>query len=186
MPFEVRDPAALKTLVPGATVRFTTVERGHEEYAEQLQTIKVTNFESEPTEAGRLTVLHRALDPAAVRNRSLSASRFRIYLVRPDKACHAPRAIQGKSSGADIRLFALPQPELLLRLSNNLSQMIRRFPDLPVATWCLVTIVIDPDDGSETKRWRNMRTPGRPTPRHGISSPANCQRRSGRWRSCLA
>ncbi len=33
MPFEVREPEVLKTIKPGTTVRFTMVERGHEEYA---------------------------------------------------------------------------------------------------------------------------------------------------------
>lgn len=65
MPFEVREASVLKTLAIGTTVRFDMVEQGREDYAEHLQAIKVTNYEAEPTEAARLTFLHRALNPAA-------------------------------------------------------------------------------------------------------------------------
>lgn len=147
MPFEVRDPAALKTLEPGATIRFTMVERGHEEYAEQLQTVKVTNFESEPTEAGRLTVLHRALDPAAAAKIvpvGQQVPDFTLY----DQTKHATHFAQfkGKVVALTFAYSRCPNPNYCFRLSNNLSQMIRRFHDHAGRDLVLVTIVIDPDN----------------------------------------
>jgi protein SCO1/2 len=150
MPFEVREPAVLKTLVPGTTVRFTMVERGHEEYAEQLQTIKVTNFESEPTEAGRLTVLHRALDPAALAKIvpvGQQVPDFTLY----DQAQHATHFSQfrGKVVALTFAYSRCPNPNYCFRLSNNLSRLSRRFHDSIGRDLVLVTIVIDPDNDKD-------------------------------------
>jgi protein SCO1/2 len=147
MPFEVREPGVLKTLVPGTTVRFTMVERGHAEYAEKLQTIKVTNYEAEPTEAGRLTVLHRAMDPAAVAKQVAVGQQvpdFTLY----DQAQHATHFAQfrGKVVALTFAYSRCPNPNYCFRLSNNLSRLRRRFHDSTGRDLALVTIVIDPDE----------------------------------------
>ena len=49
MPFIVRGQANLKSLVPGATVRFDMVESKNQSIAEHLRVVEVTNHESEPT-----------------------------------------------------------------------------------------------------------------------------------------
>src|SRR5271170_5785408 len=63
MPFTVTESENLKALEPGMTVHFNIVEGEHEAHAEHLQVVQVSNFEAEPTEADRLTFLHRTLDP---------------------------------------------------------------------------------------------------------------------------
>lgn len=147
MPFAVRELGVLKTLVPGTTVRFITVEREHAEYAEKLQTIKVTNFEAEPTEAGRLTVLHRAMDPAAVAKQVAVGQEvpdFTLY----DQAQHATHLAQfrGKVVALTFAYSRCPNPNYCFRLSNNLSRLRRRFPESAGRDLMLVTIVIDPDE----------------------------------------
>src|SRR5271165_5859193 len=64
MPFNVRGSEDLKNLVPGTTVSFDLVEKEHESYAEHVHAVQVSNYEAEPTEARRLTFLHRTLDPS--------------------------------------------------------------------------------------------------------------------------
>jgi protein SCO1/2 len=147
MPFEVRDPAALKTIEPGATVRFTMVEQGNKDYAVDLQAVKVTNFESEPTEAGRLTFIHRTLDPTAV------AKIVPVGQLVPDftlvdqaqKPTHLEQ-FRGKIVALTFAYSRCPNPNYCFRLSNNLSQLSRRFHDRAGRDLVLMTIVIDPDN----------------------------------------
>jgi len=147
MPFEVRQPALLKTLVPGATVRFTMVERGHVEYAEQLQAVKVINDESEPTEAARLTFLHRAMDPAAVARQVAVGHPVPDFTLtdQAQKAIHLAQ-FRGKVVALTFAYSRCPNPNYCFRLSNNLSQLRRRFHDPAGRNLVLLTIVIDPDN----------------------------------------
>src|ERR1700677_111355 len=66
MPFAVQDSKTLATLKPGMTVRFTMVEWANVLYAENIHAGTAANFEPEPVEAGELSALHGAMDPATV------------------------------------------------------------------------------------------------------------------------
>jgi protein SCO1 len=147
MPFEVREPAVLKTMEPGMAVRFTMVERNHEDYAEHLQAIKVTNYEAEPTEAGRLTFMHRALDPAAV-SKMVNVGQEVSDFTLSDQAQHATHLAQfkGKVVALTFAYSRCPNPNYCFRLSNNLSQLSRRFRERTGRDLVLMTIVIDPDN----------------------------------------
>ena len=147
MPFEVRDPAALDTIEPGATVRFTMVEQGEEAYAEHLQSVKVTNFEAEPTEAGRLTFMHRALDPVAAA-RIVPVGQLVPDFTLTDQTQQATHLTQfrGKVVALTFAYSRCPNPNYCFRLSNNLSQLRRRFHDRTGRDLVLVTVVIDPDN----------------------------------------
>jgi protein SCO1/2 len=147
MPFEVSDPALLKALVPGTTVRFTMVERKHEDYAEHLQTVKVANYEAEPTEADRLTFLHRSIDPAAAA-KIVPVGQLVPDFTLTDQAQHATPLSQfrGKVVALTFAYSRCPNPNYCFRLSNNLSRVGRRFHSVAGRDLILVTIVIDPDE----------------------------------------
>ena len=147
MPFAVRGPEIPTSLVPGTTVRFKMVERGHEDYAEHLEAIKAANYESEPTEAGRLTLLHRTLDPAAA-SRVVAVGRLVPDFTLTDQAQHATHLAQfrGKVVALTFAYSRCPNPNYCFRLSNNLSLLGRRFHDSAGRDLILLTIVIDPDD----------------------------------------
>jgi protein SCO1/2 len=147
MPFEVREPAVLKTLVPGTTVRFTMLERQHKDYAEHLQAIQVSNYESEPTEADRLTYLQRALDPAGAA-RIVPVGQLVPDFTLTDQAKHATHLAQfrGKVIALTFAYSRCPNPNYCFRLSNNLSRVGRRFRSVAGRDLILITIVIDPDE----------------------------------------
>src|ERR1700691_498015 len=65
MSFAVRDSRMLAAIKPGTTIRFTIVEGDHVLYADNLQAITAANLESEPMEAGGLTMLQGALNPSS-------------------------------------------------------------------------------------------------------------------------
>jgi protein SCO1 len=145
MPFTVRDPGTLKTLTPGTTIRFTMVQQNDEDYADHVQTVGVTNFESEPTTAGRLTILHRVLDPAAAA-RIVPVGQPVPDFALTDQAGHTTHLTEfrGKVVALTFGYSRCPNPNYCFRLSNNLAQIKRRFHEVSGRDLMLVTIVIDP------------------------------------------
>jgi protein SCO1/2 len=146
MSFTVRGNANLKTLAPGMSVSFEMVEGKNEAFAEHLQVLRASNHESEPTEASRLTFLHRALDPAA------EAKIIKIGQLVPDFALtdqtqQTTRLSQfrGKVVALTFTYSRCPNPNYCFRLSNNLSMLGRRFRGKSERNLMLITIVIDPD-----------------------------------------
>jgi protein SCO1 len=146
MPFSVPASEDLRALTPGNTVRFTMVEKKDAAYAEHLEVVKVTNYEAEPTEADRLTLLHKQLDPAA-------AAKV-VHVGKPvpdftliDQAQQATHLSQfrGKVVALTFTYSRCPNPSYCFRLSNNLSRLERRFHARGGKDLILITIVIDPD-----------------------------------------
>jgi protein SCO1/2 len=146
MPFTVRGPEDLKTFAPGATVRFNMVETENEAYAERLQVVRVTNFESEPMEAGRLALLHKTLDPSAAA-KIVAVGQPVPDFALTDQAQQITHLAQfkGKVVALTFTYSRCPNPSYCFRLSNNLSQLERRFNAQAGKDLILITVVIDPD-----------------------------------------
>jgi len=146
MPFTVRSVVNLKTLAPGMSLRFEMVEGKDEAFAENLQVIQSSTYESEPTEAGRLTFLHRALDPTA-RAKIVKVGQPVPDFALTDQQQQTARLSQfkGKVVALTFTYSRCPNPNYCFRLSNNLSLLERRFHARDGHNLMLVTIVIDPD-----------------------------------------
>jgi protein SCO1 len=143
----VRGQTNFQALVPGATVRFDMVETRTAAYADHLQVVGNQNHEAEPTEAGRLTFLQKAMDPAS------AAKVVQIGQPVPDFALTDQTNQLTRLSQFKGRVVALtftysrcPNPNYCFRLSNNLSQLERRFHTQTGSNLVLITIVIDPDE----------------------------------------
>ncbi|UWZ84519.1 SCO family protein [Occallatibacter riparius] len=145
MPFTVREPDELKRLTPGTTIRFTMVEENGRDYAEHVKTVAVTNYESEPTTAGRLTILHRTLNPAAAA-RIVQVGKPVPDFALTDQAGQTTNLSQfkGKVVALTFGYARCPNPNYCFRLSNNLAQIKRRFQSVVGRDLMLVTIVVDP------------------------------------------
>jgi protein SCO1/2 len=146
MTFRVRDAGALKNLQPGGTVRFTMVEDGDKEFADQLQPIKVQNYESEPTEASRLTYLHRALDHTAAQ-KLIPIGGLVPNFTLTDQSNRSTQLddFKGMVVVLSFAYSRCPNPNYCFRLSNNLAQVNRRYHSLTGHSLILLTIVIEPD-----------------------------------------
>ncbi|MBS1803955.1 MAG: SCO family protein [Acidobacteria bacterium] len=146
MRFDVRGPLNLKSLAPGVAVRFDMVQKGNTEYAENIQRIEISNYESEPTEAGRLAFLNRALDPD-VEEKVLKVGELVPDFTLIDQAHLATRLAQfrGKVVALTFAYSRCPNPNYCFRLSNNLAQLKKRFRASAGNDLILVTIVIDPN-----------------------------------------
>ena len=146
MPFTVNGNTNFKALVPGTELRFDMHERDHHSYADHLQVVADSNYESEPTEAGRLTFLHRTIDPNA------AATIVPIGHAVPDftltDQAHQPTRLsqfKGKVVALTFAYSRCPNPNYCFRLSNNLAILRRRFHNRAGTDLILITIVIDPD-----------------------------------------
>jgi len=145
MPFTLRGPENLKALAPGMAVQFNLVEGEHEAYAEHLRVVEVSNYESEPTEAGRLAFLHRTLDPSAEAKIAKVGQPIPDFTLT-DQAHEATHLSQfkGKVVALTFTYSRCPNPSYCFRLSNNLSILERRFHSRVGTDLMLLTIVIDP------------------------------------------
>ena len=145
MPFKVSGHPDLKNFAPGTGVRFDMVEKGKADYAENLQVIEVSNYESEPTEAGRLTFLAQTLDPAA-QEKIVKIGQPVPDFALIDQAHQATHLAQfkGKVVALTFAYSRCPNPNYCFRLSNNLAQVARRFKASSGRDLILMTIVIDP------------------------------------------
>jgi len=146
MTFAVRNTEALKDLQPGGTVRFTMMEEGNEEFADHLEAIKVQNYESEPTEASRLTYLHRALDHTAAQ-KMIPIGGLVPNFTLTDQSNRSTQLddFKGMVVVLSFAYSRCPNPNYCFRLSNNLAQVNRRFHSLTGHSLILLTIVIEPD-----------------------------------------
>jgi len=146
MPFTVRGQADFKLLVPGATVRFDMLESKNKSYAEHLQVVDVSNHESEPTEAGRLTFLQQEMDPSEAAKVVKIGQQVPDFTLT-DQASESTRLSQfkGKVVALTFAYSHCPNPSYCFRLSNNLSIIERRFHAQAGSNLILVTVVIDPD-----------------------------------------
>jgi protein SCO1 len=145
MSFAVRDSKALEGLKPGATVRFTIVQRGSALYADNIHAETAANLESEPMEAGGLTALRGALNPSA-------AKVVPVGQMVPDFALTDQRGkivrlhqLEGKVVALTFGYSRCPNPTYCLRLSNNLAGLAKRFHEQAGRDLVLLTIAIDPE-----------------------------------------
>jgi len=147
MPFTVRDTAALKGLHPGINVRFTITEKSHEDYAEGIQIVSSANYESEPTEAARLTFLHQTIAPKSMDKAVPIGHAVPDFTLTDQqrKSTHLAQ-FKGKVVALTFAYSRCPNPNYCFRLSNNLWRLSRRFHALAGSDLVLMTIVIDPDN----------------------------------------
>jgi protein SCO1/2 len=146
MTFAVRNSEVLKNLQPGGTVRFSMMEEGNEEFADHLEAIKVQNYEAEPTEASRLTYLHRALDHTAAQ-KMIPIGGLVPNFTLTDQSNRSTQLddFKGMVVVLSFAYSRCPNPNYCFRLSNNLAQVNRRFHSLTGHSLILLTIVIEPD-----------------------------------------
>lgn len=162
MSFEVHDASILDGLHAGVRVRFRIVEDGSHIFADGIQVVKELNAESEPLEAARLEVLHRATDPSS------GASAIKVGQEVPDftlddqehRRVHFSQ-FKGKVVALTFGYSRCPNPDYCFRLSNNLAQLQRRFAGAKGNDLMLVTVLIDPAGdqpvapGTYPKAWKS-------------------------------
>jgi len=146
MSFTVGDPKMLTGLKPGTAVAFTMVQRGKQLFAERIQVEPAANLESEPLQAGQLTVLHNAINPHAATSELTIGERVPDFQLTDQAAqlIHLSQ-FQGKAVALTFGYSRCPNPNYCFRLSNNMARVERRFHDRAGRDFVLLTINIDPE-----------------------------------------
>jgi protein SCO1/2 len=145
MPFTVRDAKMLQPIKLGMTVRFTMVEEKHVLYADQLEVSTAADYGAEPLQAGGLTALESAIDPATKADIVQPGHPVPDFELtdQAGKEIHLSD-FRGKVVVLTFGYSRCPFPDYCLRLSNNLGAVEKRFKTRAGRELVLVTIAIDP------------------------------------------
>jgi protein SCO1/2 len=106
----------------------------------------VQNYEADPTEASRLTYLHRALDHT-VTQKLIPIGQAVPDFALTDQANRVTHLddFKGMVVVLSFAYSRCPNPNYCFRLTNNLAQLSRRFQSRTGRSLILLTVVIEPD-----------------------------------------
>jgi protein SCO1/2 len=146
MPFDVREAKVLDGIKPGTTIDFTLVVDGESSYAENIRIHRYENLEQEPLEARRFSILSSLVNPAATANvLNLQQSVPDFTLTDQVREKVAFSQFNGKVVALSFAYVRCPNPAYCFRLTNNLGQLQKRFPERLGHDLILLTIIIDPE-----------------------------------------
>ncbi len=144
MPFEVRDAAELRALVPGAIVEFTLVVSPTAGYAADIRVRRYETAEQDPLTARRLAILKRAAGrvapPVAIGQRVpdfelTDQLRRRVRLS----------SFAGKVVAINFIYTRCALPQFCLRVSNTFGVLQKRFTPYLGRDLVLLTVTFDPE-----------------------------------------
>jgi protein SCO1/2 len=144
MPFEVRDAAELRALVPGAIVEFALVVTPSTGYATDIRVRRYESAEQDPLTARRLAILKRAAGrvppPVAIGQRVpdfelTDQSRRRVKLS----------SLAGKVVALNFIYTRCALPQFCLRASNTFGVLQKRFVNYLGRDLVLLTVTFDPE-----------------------------------------
>jgi len=146
MPFKVRDAKTASGLKPGTKISFSMVEEGKTLYADDIHVETTAVFEPEPIEAGGLTALHKALNPAMAA-KAVQIGQPVSEFVLTDQTGRQVRfsEFEGKVVALTFGYSRCPNPTYCYRLSNNLAQVYKQLRSRAERDLVLLTIAIDPE-----------------------------------------
>lgn len=144
MPFKVKNAKTLNALKPGEGIQFRIDQRGSRLYAEEIDDGATATYESEPMQAGQLSVLNAMLKPDT---KTLTTGDHVPDFALLDQSGETVHLSQfaGKVVVLTFGYSRCPNPNYCFRLSNNLARVEKRFHNRMGRDLVLFTIMIDPD-----------------------------------------
>jgi len=144
MPFRVRDVASMNGLVAGTRVDFTLVVDSGSSWIEGLHAVPFRSSERDPEQARRLGVIESIIGKGGANQLSPGQPVPDFSLPDQDNRMTALSGFSGKVVVVNFVYTRCPLPDYCFRLSNNLSQMRKRFADRMGRDLILLTITFDP------------------------------------------
>jgi protein SCO1/2 len=144
MSFDVRDVTLLDGVKPGATIDFTLVENGDSSYVESIRIRRYENLEQEPLEARRLAILSHLTTQDAVASVPSGQSVPDFTLSDQNRQKITVSQFRGRVVALSFAYLRCPNPAYCFRLTSNLGQLQKRFPDRLGHDLVLLTVIIDP------------------------------------------
>jgi protein SCO1/2 len=144
MPFPVRNPKELEGLRPGTMVDFTLVVDKDAVHAENIQIHGFQNLELDPTEARRLALLNGTLKSSPSKTLAVGQSVPDFALTDQSRRAIKLSQFSEKIVVINFMYTRCPFPNYCYRLSNNLGQLQKRFPQILGRDLVLLSITFDP------------------------------------------
>jgi protein SCO1 len=146
MPFDVRESKVLDGIKPGASIDFNLVVEGNSSFAESIRIHRYENLEQEPLEARRFSILSSLANPAHAATALSQQQQVPDFtLTDQDRERITFSQFSGKVVALSFAYVRCPNPAYCFRLTNNLGQLQKRFPQQLGHDLVLLTIIIDPD-----------------------------------------
>jgi protein SCO1 len=144
MPFSVRKGKDLEKVGPGAMIDFTLVVDKKSSHAEN---VKVRPFESpaqEPSQARRLALLQKVIQPDAAALLTPGQQVPDFTLIDQNQRGVSLHEFAGKVVALDFVYTRCPLPDYCYRFSNNFGRLQKRFASRLGHDLVLLTITFDP------------------------------------------
>jgi protein SCO1 len=144
MPYSVRDPKQLDSMIQGVMVEFTLVVEEHDSYAENIRIRHYESVEQEPLQARRLKILEGLSGPPPVAVLDLGQRVPDFTLPDQNKRQISLRGLEGRVVAVNFVYTRCPLPQYCVRMVNNFGHLQKRFRDRLGRDLVLLTISFDP------------------------------------------
>jgi protein SCO1/2 len=145
MPFSVPGSRELENLAPGTIIDFILVVDKESSHAEKVKVRPFEDFAQEPSQARRLTLLQKILDPgSAAAQLALGQLVPDFTLTDQNHRSVSLHEFSGKVVALDFVYTRCPLPDYCYRFSNNFGRLQKRFADRFGQDLVLLTITFDP------------------------------------------
>jgi protein SCO1/2 len=178
MPFEVRQAADLRDLVPGAVVEFTLVVGDSTSYATRITVRHYQTVEQDPSTARRLSVMKRMAGLTTTSPVAMGALVPDFALMDQRRQQVTMAGLSGKVVAVNFVYTRCALPQFCLRMSNNFGALQKRFARELGKELVLLTITFDPErDTPESLAAYALRWQANPTGWHFLTgSPPDIRR----------
>jgi protein SCO1 len=146
MSVDVREPAALDGLMPGARIAFVYVVGGTSPYAENIRVLGVETLDRKQLELQRLKVLNAIANPSAG-DRVVRVGQPVPDFTLTDQAGQRVTlsSLSGKVVALTFGYVRCSNPAYCFRLASNLGQVQKQLKDRLGRDVILLTVVLDPE-----------------------------------------
>jgi protein SCO1/2 len=145
MPLVVRDSRELENLAPGTMIEFTLVTNKESSHAESVKIIPFESLAQEPSQARRLTLLQKIMEPdSAAAPLALGQQVPDFTLTDQQRRSVSLHEFVGKVVVLDFVYTRCPLPDYCYRFSNNFGRLQERFAKRMGRDLVLLTITFDP------------------------------------------
>ncbi|HEX9112468.1 MAG TPA: SCO family protein [Terriglobales bacterium] len=145
MPFSVLDSRELENLAPGTMIDFTLVVDKKSSRAENIKVRPFESFAQEPSQARRLTLLQKIMEPSSAVVQLTPGRRVPDFsLTDQNQRSVSLHDFAGKVVALDFVYTRCPLPDYCYRFSNNFGRLQKRFAGRLGRDLVLLTLTFDP------------------------------------------
>lgn len=144
MAFEVRDPAELEGLTPGAAVTFTLVVSAESAHAEAITVVPYDSVELDPMVAGRLRLLETLMGAPRPAPLPVGEGVPDFTLTDQTGAKLSLSQLRGQVVAINFVYTSCALTQFCFRVTNHFATIARRFDDRLGTDLTLLTVTFDP------------------------------------------